>query len=991
MIRAEKASDVRSLHPWLMTMSTIEPADRHREADAWPPSWRSTLVGTSSTLVLVLPSVMSWIDVRLGVAAAVVTLAVSGLWPGVFAGTALVVGYLVGPLITDARPWAASFSVGVVAAGEMVALAWVLRHSLGAPTIRTPARRVLFFVVGLLVVAAAGGFLEALLTRALDVQDPPSPITVALGVAIAGGIAGLVSLRRLADGFSLDRGIAGQLLAPLVVVLMTLVAVQVTRQIGQQGDQDRLERVVEVARSTFLEEVGVELTLAKLKLDAAAPVLAADPTRLSGEFAPFVATRPSLAVVALFGVDVSGSMRLEDVVQSADSFPLDALRAVLGGLDVAGVVPAEAGLGATRPVVVQDLAGGDVPLVLFSAPIAGGADVATARSVVFGYSVPALLEAGRARSLDAVDDVSLTLDRVVDGAAVSFSGAPVTNQESAATSDLAIGDQQYRFTARPTSTFGTDPAVMGLVLGLEVFFGFAILVMLLRGVDSQLAMSSERRRRESLLEAALDATPGMSVVFDENFAVLTANRSIRDRYSDSIPGLPVARLFGLEAESGRERLIREALQSALEGRPGHAELAEEGDGVGMRITEIETYPVHGADDVKVGFLHAVDATERRSLAMRSAQSERMESLGALAGGLAHDFNNLLFVTLGNLQLLAMNEVISQDDKLSKFVSRSMAAVERGAEITKSLLAVARSQPLEESAVSLADLVKGLLPLVRQALGAGRRVDVDIQDPSLQLMVDAGRLSSCILNLAFNSRDAMGPTGTLKISARLSEDDSMIELSVADDGTGMPAEIVARAFEPFFTTKSPGTGTGLGLATVYAFAKQSGGTAFLDSRPGQGTTVTLVLPRFTGESTASETVVQRRAGRRVVVADDEQSLAEMVASWLIDMGIDARFATSPKSALELIEEFEPDVLVSDANFGEELDGIELARLGTAIVPEMAVVFMTGFSNSMRELQELGERTLAKPFSREDLHSALSPLIAERDDEREASDAPAGDVQ
>ncbi len=187
--------------------------------------------------------------------------------------------------------------------------------------------------------------------------------------------------------------------------------------------------------------------------------------------------------------------------------------------------------------------------------------------------------------------------------------------------------------------------------------------------------------------------------------------------------------------------------------------------------------------------------------------------------------------------------------------------------------------------------------------------------------------------------------------------------------------MARAFEPFFTTKNPGSGTGLGLATVYAFAKQSGGTAYLESRIGSGTKVSMLLPRYTGVITPAEVVSARRSGRRVVVADDEQDLAEMVAAWLIDMGIDARFATSPKAALELIESFEPDVLVSDANFGEELDGIELARLGTAIVPEMAVVFMTGYSTSMRELQELGERTLAKPFSREDLYSALSPLIAE----------------
>ncbi|MGA0878867.1 MAG: ATP-binding protein [Ilumatobacteraceae bacterium] len=972
-------------------MNATQSPERAREPDTWPPSWRAIIIATVPTLSLLWPTLVSWIDVRLAVAAAVVVVLTRGPRTGSIAGLTVFVGYALGPLVTDERPWTASILFGVVAVGEVVGLSWVLQRSFGAATIRTPAGRVAVFVIGVVGVALAGGSAETVIAHLLDVDDPTSTVTVALGVAIAGGIAGLFSVRAVAERSSTERSVAGQLLAPLVVVVMTLAAIQVTRQIGEQRDRSRLERVVAVARSSFLEEIGVELTLAKVKIDASVPTLAADVSQFPAVFGPFQATRPALAVVALIGSGPEGATRPEPLVSSQPAFSADSLSTILESVDIDAVVPAEGSLGAIEPVVPTDVSGSPVPLLLFTAPLPPAPGSTGSQSVVFGYSIPVLLETGRLRSLDDVDDVTLALDRVVDGIPMSFTGGSPDTSASSATSDMAIGDQQYRFSARPSSAFGTDPGVMSLILGLEVFFGLAILVMLLRGVDSQVAMSSERRRRESLLEAALDATPGMSVVFDENFTVLTANRSIRDRYADAIPGLPVSTLFGLQAESGRERLIRDALQAALEGRAGHAELADEGDGTGMRITEVETYPVHEAGDVKVGFLHAVDATERRSLAMRSAQSERMESLGALAGGLAHDFNNLLFVTLGNLQLLAMNEVISQDEKLSKFVSRSMTAVERGAEITKSLLAVARSQPLEESAVSLADLVKGLLPLVRQALGAGRRVEVDIQDPSLQLMVDAGRLSSCILNLAFNSRDAMGPTGTLTITAKLADDETMIELSVADDGAGMPADVVARAFEPFFTTKSAGSGTGLGLATVYAFAKQSGGTAYLDSHQGQGTTVTLVLPRFTGESQTSPTVVQRRAGRRVVVADDEQSLAEMVASWLIDMGIDARFATSPKSALELIEEFEPDVLVSDANFGEELDGIELARLGTAIVPEMAVVFMTGFSNSMRELQELGERTLAKPFSREDLYSALSPLIAERDDAQVAAEQSAGDVQ
>ena len=434
------------------------------------------------------------------------------------------------------------------------------------------------------------------------------------------------------------------------------------------------------------------------------------------------------------------------------------------------------------------------------------------------------------------------------------------------------------------------------------------------------------------------------------------------------------------------QIVDDLMSRVLAGESCTAELSDDGDDGTMRILELEARPVSSEARNVIGFMRLVDATEQRGIAMRTAQSERMEALGALAGGLAHDFNNLLFVTLGNLQLMAMNDVVTADEKLSKFVSRSMAAVERGADITKSLLAVARSQPLEEVDVSVNDLVKGVLPLVRQALGAGRLVQFEPAPDDPHLLVDAGRLSSCLLNLAFNARDAMGPTGELKIAVRhlasneieptLQETtNGFLSLSVSDDGSGMSDDVAARAFEPFFTTKRAGSGTGLGLATVYAFARQSGGTARLTSKLGEGTTVTLVLPIHDESSPSVEAAAHRRAGRRVVVADDEQSLAEMVAAWLIDVGIDARFATSPKAALELVEEFRPDVLVSDANFGEEVDGIELAKLATAIEPDLVVVFMTGYSASMRTLQELGERTLAKPFSRDVLYAALAPFLAE----------------
>lgn len=524
-----------------------------------------------------------------------------------------------------------------------------------------------------------------------------------------------------------------------------------------------------------------------------------------------------------------------------------------------------------------------------------------------------------------------------------------------------------------------------MVVGVLLLIGWTattiVLIAILRTRSRR-----ERRRTVSALRAALSTASDNALFFDGRRRVLATSDDLRPMDGRDSTGRLVVEVLDRAGDPIAAQILDDLMARVLAGESGTAELSDDGEDGTMRILEVEGSPVSSEARSVVGFLRLVDTTERRGIAMRTSQSERMEALGALAGGLAHDFNNLLFVTLGNLQLMAMNDVVAADEKLSKFVTRSMSAVERGAEITKSLLAVARSQPLEEIDVSVNDLVKGVLPLVRQALGAGRLVRFEAAPDDPHLLVDAGRLSSCLLNLAFNARDAMGPNGELRITVRRLEPNEIeptldgatsdfLSLSVTDDGSGMSDDVAARAFEPFFTTKRAGSGTGLGLATVYAFARQSGGTARLASRLGEGTSVSLVLPIHDESVPSVASASHRRAGRRVVVADDEQSLAEMVAAWLIDAGIDARFATSPKAALELVEEFRPDVLLSDANFGEEVDGIELAKLAAAIEPDLVVVFMTGYSASMRTLQELGERTLAKPFSRDVLYAALAPFLAE----------------
>ncbi len=840
----------------------------------------------------------------------------------------------------------------------------------------TPSARIWKFLFWVALISVVGGWSETLLVSWINRDVTMASVSQGIGIAIASIIAAIIASRKGSHWFRYDKSVAAELLAPLVIVMMTLVAIEITRQVWERQDEDNLTFVAEAAQTGFLKSTAEQLSMLRLQVDNSGSVIVQDPTRFEEQLQTLVLSQSEISVAALVSVEANGSLSVDQSLSRLESPSVSSFKTAVGKFD--GAI-----LDSTQNNEVQLLGVEDIalssstfePNIYFALPVK---ESPSQQFVVVSYSIPELLHSGMAAFSGLVDDVQIEIADIANNeisTSLWVEGDNKSQPSKSASSDGVISDLRLRFTASPMANFGIEDRSTVLVLGIEVIFGLAMLLVLMQGANAQYRLFLERRRRELLLEAALDATPGKSVVFDESLKVLAANREVRDEFPGAIPGLDVTAIFGLTPDSGRARLVIEALQQALDGEVARAELGEDDLDSSMRIVEIEAYPIQGMSSDRVGFLHATDSTERRSLAMRSSQSERMESLGALAGGLAHDFNNLLFVTLGNLQLMAMNDTIANDEKLSKFVSRSMSAVERGAEITKSLLAVARSQPLEESAVTLSDLVKGLLPLMRQALGSGRQVEVDIPDPSVQLMVDAGRLSSCILNLTFNSRDAMGPNGTLRISARQVPETQTLELSVADDGKGMPADVVARAFEPFFTTKRAGSGTGLGLATVYAFAKQSGGTAYLESRPGVGTTVTLSLPIHTGLVQADERAVQRRSGRRVVVADDEQSLAEMVASWLIDMGVDARFETSPKAALDLIETFEPDVLVSDANFGEEMDGIQLARLAVAIVPDLAVIFMTGYSASMKELQEQGERTLAKPFSREDLYNALSPLIAE----------------
>jgi len=380
-----------------------------------------------------------------------------------------------------------------------------------------------------------------------------------------------------------------------------------------------------------------------------------------------------------------------------------------------------------------------------------------------------------------------------------------------------------------------------------------------------------------------------------------------------------------------------------------------------------------------------DVTEERARSVAVAQSERLRSLGTMAGGLAHDFNNLLFIVSGYLQMLHDDESVADDENLARYVERASDAAERGAEIASSLLSVARSQPLEATAIEVGSFLRRMWPLVNQAVGSGRQAVLDVGDGQLDVLVDSGQLSGSLLNLVINARGAMEPGGTVTVTvSRQLVDDPLVDLppadyvvlTVADDGIGMTPEVVLRAFEPYFSTKGVGHGTGIGLAAVYSFAQQSGGLARIRSEREVGTTVTVYLPAvFTDAPRETVRVAgDGAAARRVLVVDDEAALAGLIAGWLTEQGAEVRVADNAALAMRVASEFQPEVLLTDVRLGDPggVDGPELADQVMAVVPGVDVVFMTGFSDRMDELVERGACTLAKPFTRDALMSVMFPV-------------------
>jgi signal transduction histidine kinase/CheY-like chemotaxis protein len=396
----------------------------------------------------------------------------------------------------------------------------------------------------------------------------------------------------------------------------------------------------------------------------------------------------------------------------------------------------------------------------------------------------------------------------------------------------------------------------------------------------------------------------------------------------------------------------------------------------------------------------LEIEQRRSIEDQLRQAQKMEAIGQLTGGIAHDFNNLLTAVIGHLEMA--QDLLDGDLRTSRLLQAALRVADRGAALTRHLLAFARRQRLEPRVVDVAAVIRDLEDVLRQTIGPQIRLVTKAKRDLYRAWADPEQLELAMLNLALNARDAMPSGGTLLIEAENQQDRSTdcqpypvsgdcVVVSVSDTGIGMDAETLAHAFEPFFTTKALGLGSGLGLSIVHGFAAQSGGSVQISSSLGQGTKVDLWLPRTNDllmkyAEQEQETYLAEPCEGRILVCDDDTDVRSVVGASLRDSGYLVWEADNPTVALEILEREKPlDLFVVDYAMPEMtgLTAIERARAGQH---GLKVLLMSGHADILQAGGRAGIPLLPKPFKVADLRKQIAKLLRPYDKEIPRSSNP-----
>jgi signal transduction histidine kinase/CheY-like chemotaxis protein len=461
------------------------------------------------------------------------------------------------------------------------------------------------------------------------------------------------------------------------------------------------------------------------------------------------------------------------------------------------------------------------------------------------------------------------------------------------------------------------------------------------------------------------------------------SRSIEELVNVTILERPLhpASLISAARAALRGRLRQRLAAMHLEEREkARAELRELADTLEAKVEE-RTRDLAAANDRLTA-----EIAERERAEARLVQAHKMEAIGQLTGGIAHDFNNLLTAVIGSLDLLLRR---TDDEKLRRLAGNALQAADRGAHLTAQLLAFSRRQRLSPTPIQPNDIVSGMGDLLARSIGTHVRVETRLEPHLWDALADPTQLEVMILNLAINARDAMPGGGRLTIATTNMETvpphleselsrGQYVAISVSDTGTGMPPGVLARAFEPFFTTKEVGKGTGLGLAQLYGFARQSGGTARIETREGEGTTVTMYLPRTERKRAMAEpSLIETKPAERsrILLVDDDEAVRQVAAALIEEIGYEVVAAESGEAALKALEPGRFSLLITDVAM-PGMNGVQLARRVEEIAPTLPILFASGYADLQTFGKELeAERLLKKPFRIGEIAARIAAALAE----------------
>ncbi len=513
----------------------------------------------------------------------------------------------------------------------------------------------------------------------------------------------------------------------------------------------------------------------------------------------------------------------------------------------------------------------------------------------------------------------------------------------------------------------------------------------IRDITDRKRAEREIYDKTRIIDAMLE-TVGIGIeIFDGDGHLLAANRHLKEMFDlpDRLmrPGTHDKEILRFIAERGEypEETVEQTMASydslRAEGAYFDERQRPNGDWV-----QVRHFPMPGGGYVGL----FTDVTEQKRLEMQLLQSQKMDALGQLAGGIAHEFNNILSV-IGGYASMAQG-MVDPDGPVPGYLSKISAGVQRAAALTRELLTFSRRKPVQARTVDLAAVVRGQEFLLNPLLGETIELLFMLPEEPVWVSIDPDMAAQVLVNLAINARDAMPRGGPLAVMLQTSggagrpppelPGGRYCVLTVADRGTGMPDEVKSRIFEPFFTTKPPGQGTGLGLAMVYGVVKQAGGTITVDSRPGSGTTMRIWLPEAEApaEPIAAAPVQAAKAPTdrpaTILVVEDEPDLLELVRDTLLGAGYTVRTAADGVEALERFEEGGIDLLLTDLVM-PELGGARLAQLVTELDPAVRVLFMTGYpSRGQYASSDLPRDAvvLAKPIDLATLRTAVAQALA-----------------